>query len=129
MYLIMAELKKVLQDKISNHEHLDRICLEGLSSDELKRKHFKIQTKLIESGNPYDTHECIITLVTDKEIFPIVSRRQLILLMRSLEEPYNDDPLYPHIFKTLDQSIFLNYDKDQMSITFHVINNVERQED
>jgi len=124
----MATLKEVLEQKMMDEKHLRRVCVKEACLDEKEKRHLKIKTKKIETGEMFDTHECIITLKSDDDLVPVVAVKNIIKLLRLIEEPlgYMNETVYPHIAKVIDQERVLSENKKQMDITFLIINNIER---
>lgn len=124
----MATLKEFLEERMMDESLLRRVLVKEASLNENEKKHFKLKIKKVETGEVFDTHECIVSAVSDEDIVPVVGFRNIILLMRLIEEPFghlNETP-YPHIIKVIDTDRILSEDKKQMELTFLIVNNIER---
>jgi len=124
----MATLKETLELKMTSEEYLHNILFHECDLDPGKAKHFKIKTKILESGVAYDMHECVIIVNSDKNLSPVINKRNIIKLLRRIEEPLGNqaEEPYPHILKAIDIEAGFTPDKKSMSVTFHIINNLER---
>lgn len=109
-------------------ENLQRVCVKEACLDKKEKRHFMLKIKKVEDGEMYDTHECIVTLNSDEELSNLISKRNIIKLLKLIEEPlgFQSEETYPHIVRVLDQESTLSEDKKQMDIVFHIINNIER---
>ena len=124
----MATLKETLEQKLVDPLYIGNNLFQEASIDDKEDKYFKISTKIIESGEYYDVHECIITLKSNKELSDLINKMNLIRILRRIQEPLgflNETP-YEHILKVIDLESVSSDDKKTMDLTFHVINNIEK---
>jgi hypothetical protein len=122
----MGKLTDALESKMLDTSNLRRVLFKEASLDENRKRHFKIKLKHLDSVEDYHTHECIISIKSDEELSNLITRRNIIKLMRLIEEPlgYMNETSYPHIAKIIDVDSTLSEDKNSMDIIFHVINNI-----
>ena len=125
----MATLKEFLEERMMDTTLLNRVCVKEACLDTKERRHLKIRTKKLESDNEVDIHECIITVTSDVELVPLITVRNIVKLLRLIEEPcgcYSETP-YHHVIRVIDHGHVLSEDNKQMDITFHVISNIEKK--
>jgi hypothetical protein len=126
----MAKWSDILEGGLMPHKRMEKLFPEGASLDTNRRKHVKYSINLLESGELYDTHELIITLVSDEELSFLINVRAVIAAVRDLKTscaPCEQELGTNHILSVVDDPPVFNEDKTQVDIRFQVINNITRK--
>jgi len=119
-----VNIKQLIEDRLLVLNRMRCIFPTGPSVDELRSKHLKFSIRKIESGEEFDTHECIVVIVSDEEIVPYVTTRGVTQSLKQLEQPYGTKGRF--ILKILKQEKTYSADRKQVNFVFHIINNLER---